>query len=155
MKVRRSIQGGAIALAFLLAGCSSWPSSDGSSPAADQTQEPTPTEFEQSFAGSISGKAATITASAEKLGPSLTADNIGVSFEATDLADPRLDPAKSNLDDQLKTLGSPALRFGGNALDRRTFWTSKGEEPKHGEKVTVTPDDLKRLKKLVDAPAQR
>jgi hypothetical protein len=64
---------------------------------------------------------------------------------------PRLDPAQSNLDEQLKTLGSPALRFGGNALDRRLFWTSKGEKPKHGEKVTITPDDLKRLKKLVDA----
>ncbi|WCE40640.1 hypothetical protein PGC08_02790 [Brevibacterium sp. BDJS002] len=43
------------------------------------------------------------------------------------------------------------LRFGGNALDRRTFWTSKGEKPKHSEKTTITPDDLKRLKKLVDA----
>src|SRR5699024_7615683 len=65
-------------------------------------------------------------------------------------ADPRLDPAQSNLDEQLTSLGSPALRFGGNALDRRTFWTSKGEKPKHDEKVTITPDDLGRLKKLVD-----
>ncbi|WP_231488323.1 hypothetical protein [Brevibacterium sp. VCM10] len=91
-----------------------------------------------------------MTASTDRTGPGLTADNVGISFEATDLADPRLDPAQSNLDEQLKSLGSPALRFGGNALDRRTFWTSKGEKPKHGEKVTVTPDDLKRLKKLVD-----
>lgn len=48
-------------------------------------------------------------------------------------------------------LAPPELRFGGNTLDRRTFWTSTGEKPKHDEKVTVTPDDLKRLKKLVDA----
>src|SRR5699024_723605 len=126
--------------------------SDGSSPSADQTAEPspTPTEFVQSFAGAVSGEEATITVGAEQHGPGFTADNIGVSFEATDLADPRLDPDDSNLDEQLTSLGSPALRFGGNALDRRTFWTSKGEKPKHGEKVTVTPDDLKRLKKLVD-----
>jgi hypothetical protein len=150
--IKRSIQGGVVALALLLAGCS-WSDSDGSSPAADQTAEPspTPTEFVQSFAGAVSGDEATITVGAKQHGPGFTADNIGVSFEATDLADPRLDPDDSNLDEQLTSLGSPALRFGGNALDRRTFWTSEGEEPKHDEKVTVTPDDLKRLKKLVDA----
>jgi hypothetical protein len=150
--IKRSIQGGVVALALLLAGCS-WSDSDGSSPSADQTAEPspTPTEFVQSFAGAVSGEEATITVGAEQHGPGFTADNIGVSFEATDLADPRLDPDDSNLDEQLTSLGSPALRFGGNALDRRTFWTSEGEKPKHGEKVTVTPDDLKRLKKLVDA----
>ena len=150
MKIRGSVRSGAIALALLVTGCSG---SDGSSPATDATPEPspTPTEFEQSFADTVIGEAATVTATVDRLGPGLTPDNIGVSFEATDLADPRLDPANSNLDEQLKSLGSPALRFGGNALDRRTFWTSKGEEPKHDEKVTVTPDDLKRLKKLVDA----
>ena len=150
MKIRGSVRSGAIALALLVTGCSG---SDGSSPATDATPEPspTPTEFEQSFADTVIGEAATVTATVDRLGPGLTPDNIGVSFEATDLADPRLDPANSNLDEQLKSLGSPALRFGGNALDRRTFWTSKGEKPKHDEKVTVTPDDLKRLKKLVDA----
>ena len=150
--IKRSIQGGVVALALLLSGCS-WSDSDGSSPSADQTAEPspTPTEFVQSFAGAVSGEEATITVGAERHGPGFTADNIGVSFEATDLADPRLDPDDSNLDEQLTSLGSPALRFGGNALDRRTFWTSEGEKPKHGEKVTVTPDDLKRLKKLVDS----
>ncbi|AZL04623.1 hypothetical protein CXR24_02660 [Brevibacterium aurantiacum] len=140
-----------MALALVLSGCS-WSDSDDSS-SADQTLEPspTPTAFEQSFADTVSGDAAAVTATAERLGPGFTANNIGVSFEATDLADPRLDPANSNLDEQLKALGSPALRFGGNALDRRTFWTSRGEKPKHGEKVAVTPEDLGRLKKLVDA----
>ncbi|WP_350270362.1 hypothetical protein AAFP32_01705 [Brevibacterium sp. CBA3109] len=141
-----------MALALVLSGCS-WSDSQGSSSSADQTPEPSPspTEFEQSFAGSVSGETATVTATAEQTGPGFAADNIGVSFEATGLADPRLDPAQSNLDEQLKSLGSPALRFGGNALDRRTFWTSKGEKPKHDEKVTVTPEDLGRLKKLVEA----
>ncbi|MCD1287588.1 hypothetical protein CV023_17430 [Brevibacterium sp. CCUG 69071] len=139
-----------MALALLLAGCTG-SGSDGSSSSTDQAPEPTPTptKFEQTTVGSASGEAATITATVEKPGHGLTADNLGISFEATDLADPRLDPDSSNLDEQLKTLGSPALRFGGNALDRRTFWTSKGEKPKHSEKTTITPDDLKRLKKLV------
>ncbi|MCU4298314.1 hypothetical protein D3I60_14745 [Brevibacterium permense] len=140
-----------MALVFVLSGCS-WFDSGGSSSSGQAPEpSPTPTEFEQLFAGDVSGEAAAVTATAERAGAGLTADNIGVSFEATDLADPRLDPAQSNLDEQLKTLGSPALRFGGNALDRRTFWTSTGEKPKHGEKVTITPDDFKRLKKLVDA----
>lgn len=140
-----------MALALVLSGCSWFDSDDSSSSSQSPEPSPTPTEFEQSFAGAISGDDAVVTASTDKTGPGLTADNVGISFEATDLADPRLDPAQSNLDEQLKSLGSPALRFGGNALDRRTFWTSKGEKPKRGEKVTVTPDDLKRLKKLVDA----
>ncbi|MCF2585809.1 hypothetical protein HU144_00710 [Brevibacterium sp. UCMA 11752] len=141
-----------MALALVLAGCSPT-DSDGSSSSGDQSSEPrpTPTEFEQSFADAVSGEAAAVTATADRLSPGFTADNIGVSFEATDLADPRLDPANSNLDEQLKSLGAPALRFGGNALDRRTFWTSIGEKPKHDEEVTVTPDDLSRLKKLIDA----
>jgi len=148
VKIRRNIQGAGLTLALLLAGCS-WTDADDSSSSASQS--PTPTEFEQSFADTVTGEAATVTATTDRTGPGLTADNIGVSFEATDLADPRLDPAESNLGEQLESLGSPALRFGGNALDRRTFWTSKGEKPKHDEKVTVTPEDLKRLKKLVDA----
>ena len=139
-----------VALALVLSGCSWFDSDDTSSSSQSPEPSPTPTEFEQSFAGAVSGDDAVVTASTDKTGPGLTADNVGISFEATDLADPRLDPAQSNLDEQLKSLGSPALRFGGNALDRRTFWTSRGEKPKHGEKVTVTPDDLKRLKKLVD-----
>ena len=147
MNLRRSIQGGVVALALVLSGCSLF-GPDGSSPTQDPS--PTPTEFEQANVDSASGDPASVTVTADQTGPAFRADNIGVSFEATDLADPRLDPAKSNLDEQLKALGSPALRFGGNALDRRTFWTSKGEKPKHGEKTTITPDDLKRLKKLVD-----
>ena len=151
MNLRRSIQGGVVALALVLSGCSWFDSDDSSSSSQSPEPSPTPTEFEQADVDSASGDAASITATAERTGPSFRSDNIGVSFEATDLADPRLDPAESNLDEQLKSLGSPALRFGGNALDRRTFWTSKGEKPTHDEEVTVTPDDLKRLKKLVDA----
>ncbi len=151
MKFGWRVLGGAAALAFVLSGCSLFDPEGSSSSSQSPEPSPTPTEFEQSFAGSVSGEDATVTVDSKRTGAAFAADNIGVSFEATDLADPRLDPAKSNLDEELKSLGSPALRFGGNALDRRTFWTSKGEKPAHDEETTVTPDDLKRLKKLVDA----
>ena len=135
----------------LLAGCTQ-SSSDDSSTTSNTTSQPTPTptEFEQQTSGDFDGEDASIVTSTQKSQRSLRSENLGISFEATDLADPRLDPDSSNLDEQLKTLGSPALRFGGNALDRRTFWTSKEEKPKHSEKTTITPEDLKRLKKLVD-----
>lgn len=115
--------------------------------------EPSPaaTAFEQELPPSIAGQPQIIAPSAQKEGKKFRAGNIGVSFESTTLADSRLDPDASNLDETLKSLGSPALRFGGNALDRRTYWTSAGEKPDKPEQTTVTPDDLKRLKKLVDA----
>jgi len=49
----------------------------------------------------------------------------------------RSHPTSTNSSD---LLDPPELRFGGNALERRTFWTSTGETPKYDEKVTVTPD---------------
>lgn len=78
MNLRRSIQGSATALALVLSGCS-WSDSDVSSPFAEQTPEPspTPTEFDQSFADSVSGEAAEIASTAEHTGPGLTSDNIG------------------------------------------------------------------------------
>ena len=105
MNLRRSIQGGVVALALVLSGCSWFDSDDTSSSSQSPEPSPTPTEFEQSFAGAVSGDDAVVTASTDKTGPGLTADNVGISFEATDLADPRLDPAQSNLDEQLKSLG--------------------------------------------------
>lgn len=107
--------------------------------------------FTQQFEREINGVVVDLTATLTPMHTEVGEDAIGISFEATDLADPRLEPDASNLDDLLSSLGAPALRFGGNALDRRTFWTSEGEAPKHSEETTVTPDDLKRLKKLVDA----
>ena len=118
---------------------------------ASAESSPPPTAFEQQLSSYLSGQVAEIVVTNDKSRHVLAPENVGISFEATDLADSRLDPSASNLAEQLKSLGSPALRFGGNGLDRRTFWTSKGEEPKHDEKVTVTPVDLKRLKNLVDA----
>ncbi|RAE88050.1 hypothetical protein DN545_40925, partial [Burkholderia multivorans] len=99
--------------------------------------------FTQNLGSGPTGDAGTIAISEDAEGEDFGASNIGISFEATDLADPRLDPAASNLDDLLRSLGSPALRFGGNGLDRRTFWTSTGETPPKPEQVAVTPDNLR------------
>src|SRR5699024_7477238 len=55
--VRRSIQCGIVALALVLSGCSLF--DPGGSPTEQSPDpSPTPTEFEQSFAGAISGEAA-------------------------------------------------------------------------------------------------
>lgn len=128
---------------LFLAGCSGGAADQVESPQAGSTSaepSPTPTVFEQQLDSVLSGDPTEISVSVEELGQPLRSDNLGISFGATDLADPRLDPDSSNLDEPLRSLGSPALRFGGNALERRTFWTSTGETPKYDEKVTVTPE---------------
>ncbi len=117
---------------------------------AVSSASPSPTVFSQTFHGPINGDPATIDISVKPTAKAFGEDNIGISFESTELSDPRIDPAASNLDDVLNQLGHPALRFGGNELDRRVFWTSTGEKPTKPEQVVVTPDDLERLKKLVD-----
>lgn len=75
--------------------------------------------------------------------------NIGLSFEATDLASHLWDPAEGTMDELLVALNSPGLRFGGNSVDRRVFWTSSGEKAPEWAEVTLTPADFERLAKTV------
>lgn len=77
------------------------------------------------------------------------ATDIGLSFEATDLANDQWDPANGTLDELLTQLGHPGLRFGGNSIDRRTCWTSSGEQPPEWAEVTLTPEDFQRLARMV------
>lgn len=127
--MKRTLQvGGALASALVIAGCTiGSPTRDSATDTATSTPSPTPTVFAQNLGSGPTGDAGTIAISEDSAGEDFGASNIGISFEATDLADPRLDPAASNLDDLLTSLGSPALRFGGNGLDRRTFWSSTGD----------------------------
>ncbi|RBP62942.1 hypothetical protein DFO66_11246 [Brevibacterium sanguinis] len=136
------------AFVLLISACAPDYDSDG---ATESAVSPTSEYFTQSFTGPIDGDAVTIEISDKLTSKTFRRDNIGLSFESTELADPRIDPAASNLDELLNHLGDPALRFGGNELDRRVFWTSAGEKATKPEQVVVTPDDLRRLKKLVDA----
>jgi glycosyl hydrolase family 79 len=80
-------------------------------------------------------------------GPALHDDFIGLSFEASIIAQPAL--ANGNLAQYMKTLGPGVMRFGGNFVDT-TFWTSKGEKAPSWAVTTLTPNDLKRLKTLAD-----
>ncbi|GAA4283357.1 hypothetical protein GCM10022261_08880 [Brevibacterium daeguense] len=89
-----------------------------------------------------------IEVSSERNQPGIGKNNLGISFEATELADPRWDPSEGNVDELLSELGSPGIRFGGNKLDRSMFWTSGGETAPPGY-TTVTPRDLRRVNQTV------
>lgn len=153
MSTKIAIAAASVASLFVLSACTSDSSDSGSSGDGGlNSAEPSPTAtvFEQQLPQTTEGAQQVITLTPQQTGKKFRADNIGVSFESTTLADSRLAPTASNLDEALESLGSPALRFGGNGLDRRTFWTSAAEKPPNSEQVAVAPDDLKRLKELVD-----
>ncbi|MCC3293067.1 hypothetical protein LJ756_00330 [Arthrobacter sp. zg-Y411] len=95
---------------------------------------------------------------AETTGTFLPDGLVGLSLEATDLADPSLSGDNPEMVESLSGLGRPLLRFGGNAVDRRFFWTSAGEAiPGNlkGDKAhpvrAVTPADLQRVNTLLEA----
>ena len=77
--------------------------------------------------------------------------SVGLSFEASDLADPRWEPGSSSLETLVKALRKPSLRFGGNSVDRRVWWTSRGEPAPEWAEVTIGPDDMARLGRFADA----
>ncbi|TLM72957.1 hypothetical protein FDW81_11435 [Pseudarthrobacter sp. NamB4] len=82
----------------------------------------------------------------------------GISLEATDLADLQLSSQNASMVKLLREVDGPVLRFGGNAVDRRFFWTSTGEAAPgsyKGDKAhpvrAVGPDDLIRVNTLLEA----
>ncbi|MHA7293793.1 hypothetical protein [Arthrobacter sp. HLT1-21] len=100
----------------------------------------------------------TITVSDEPTGTELPSNLIGLSLEATDLADPRMSGDNPEIVASLTGLGRPMLRFGGNAVDRRFFWTSSNEAIPgnlEGDKArpvrAVGPADLERVNTLLEA----
>lgn len=99
----------------------------------------------------------TVTVSGDKVGTKLSASQIGLSLESTDLADPLLSADNASVVSLLQGLGKPILRFGGNSVDRRFFWTSTGEALPSGYVGTKTlparavgPDDFKRINALLE-----
>lgn len=141
----------ALAFTLLVSGCTNGrdrDDSNGTSGLGDAGDAVVP--FVQDFGSDApSPDPVDVDVSTDPASTALSADNIGISFEATDLADPRWDPDAGNLDDVLAELGSPGLRFGGNQLDRGMFWTSSGEQPPAG-RVVVTPEDLNRVARTVE-----
>jgi hypothetical protein len=100
-------------------------------------------------AASVETPGATVTVETSHPGAALPADFLGLSFEASIIDSPLLDPAHTDLANLLRNLGRGHLRFGGNSLDRVTAWTS---EPTVAlptwAHARVTPDDLARLGRL-------
>ncbi|WP_246528038.1 hypothetical protein [Pseudarthrobacter albicanus] len=96
--------------------------------------------------------------SKDQMGTSLNKGLTGISLEATDLADPDLSSSNASMVKLLKEADQPVLRFGGNAVDRRFFWTSSGEalpstyrgDAAHAARA-VGPADLTRLNTLLEA----
>ncbi|SCB74952.1 Glycosyl hydrolase family 79, N-terminal domain [Pseudarthrobacter enclensis] len=98
----------------------------------------------------------------QETGSSLPQGMAGISLEATDLADPDLSRDNTSMVKLLSEVDGPVLRFGGNAVDRRFFWTSSGEKAPSsykGDKAhpvrAVGPDDLNRLNGLLQATDAR
>lgn len=99
-----------------------------------------------------------ISVAAATTGTALPDGLIGLSLEATDLADPSLSGGNPEMVQSISGLGRPLLRFGGNAVDRRFFWTSSDEsipgnlsgDEAHPVRA-VTPADLERVNTLLEA----
>lgn len=94
----------------------------------------------------------------ESEGTTLPVGLTGISLEATDLGDEDLSADNPTMVSLLNNLNRPVLRFGGNAVDRRFWWTSSNEAiPANykGDKThpvrAVDPEDLARLNGLLDA----
>ncbi len=99
-----------------------------------------------------------IDVSGSPVGTELKPGLVGLSLEATDLGDPRLSGSNKEIVSSLQGLGKPMLRFGGNAVDRRFFWTSSNEplpgrldgDDAHPVRA-VGPEDLTRINTLLEA----
>ncbi|HSL35490.1 MAG TPA: hypothetical protein VK883_01575, partial [Arthrobacter sp.] len=99
-----------------------------------------------------------VNVSQDPVGTSLTKGLVGISLEATDLADPALSSSNASTVKLLQEADQPVLRFGGNAVDRRFFWTSSNEavpssyrgDAAHPVRA-VGPADLARLNTLLEA----
>lgn len=131
-------------------------SDDGLSWIAGQRDLPTPGPADPE--SQDPGEAVSLIVGDGETGTSYEATGAGISFEATDLADERLSAENSDLVRILGGLDRPTLRFGGNTVDRRFFFTDRDEKVpqdwplRPGERITtVAPEDLERLAGLAEA----
>lgn len=111
--------------------------------------DPDPGSFELTPLEETVGKPVTVSLSLEP-GAVRTGGSVGLSFDAVELANPMWDSQESNLTLTLQELDSPALRFGGNGVDRRMWWTSTGEPAPAWAEATVTPEDLERVANVAE-----
>lgn len=124
---------------------------------AQVAQARKPPETYPGSATNAGGPEATVTLRGGERGEDYRHGSVGLSLEATDLADQRLNGDNPDLVSVLDSLNEPTVRFGGNSTDRRFFFTAS-DEPiptdwplNEGEEITkVTPDDLKRVAELAE-----
>jgi hypothetical protein len=83
---------------------------------------------------------------------SISSGFVGLTFEATTLGRPYLDPAQSNLPFYLAELGHGNLRFGGQTSDLNAFWQSDPSVPLPAwADSAVTPSELATVGSLARA----
>ncbi len=111
--------------------------------------DPNPGPFELTPLEETVGDPVTVSLSLEP-GAVRTGGTVGLSFDATELANPMWDSEKSNLTLTLQELDRPVLRFGGNGVDRRMWWTSTDEPAPDWAQATVTPEDLERVANVAE-----
>lgn len=108
-----------------------------------------PDEFTLADPSSTAGHPLTVRLTAQD-STSLDDWSLGLSFDARELANPMWGAEESNLALTLDELDRPALRFGGNGIDRHVWWTSSDEPAPEWASVTVTPADLERIAAVAD-----
>ena len=111
--------------------------------------EEAPGGFVLSDPADAQGVSTSVELTYDKTAPRITSQ-AGLSFDARELANPMWGSTESNLALTLEELDSPALRFGGNGIDRHVWWTSSDEPVPEWASTTVTPEDLERVADVAD-----
>ncbi|MGQ1836909.1 hypothetical protein ACT4S2_00435 [Kocuria turfanensis] len=170
----------AVSLVLALSGCGDSATAPGAPPSSTATADVALTELDPSEVADrrdlpghyrqpvLPGEdrrrqdSATVTVSAEPTGEDYAHGGVGLSFEATDLADERLSAENADLVHLVGQMDHPTLRFGGNSVDRRFFFTAQDEEPpadwplQPGERITtVDPEDLERVAGFAEATGSK
>ncbi|WP_422115716.1 hypothetical protein [Brachybacterium sp. UNK5269] len=111
--------------------------------------DPSPAGFEMTDPADATAETITAHLVLEE-GAVRTGGNVGLSFDARELASPLWNSESSNLSLTLSELDRPVLRFGGNGVDRKMWWTSSNEPAPDWAEVTVRPEDLERVAAVAD-----
>ena len=111
--------------------------------------DPDPGPFELTPLEEATGDPVTVSLSLEP-GAVRTGGTVGLSFDATELANPMWDSPESTLPLTLQELDRPVLRFGGNGVDRRMWWTSEEEPAPEWAEAAVTPEELDRVANVAE-----
>lgn len=88
---------------------------------------------------------------AEPTGKVMPMGLAGLSLDTDHMVDMHMNPDLSNMAEILKMSGSPVIRFGGQAADRRFFWTSTDEPLPDWKVVPAYKGDVRPIIKITPA----